>query len=292
MVSRTLQIRRRGNVLLEFALIAGILFMVLAFTMDFGRAVYSAQVTEQAADHIARELAVMPLAADFDFDPPSTNKLGDPDVNTALKNAGIYSEDFLVIDLSKQGNLYLLDYLDSLNIPTGNRLLVPLMIMMDSQQNPNIPANSQWLVYPGAIVPSTTGASSTGFTVRIPTVKYGPNGTETVSPQIEWLHVVEIDAAMFKLSGKQRGVASVRVNYPFQAAAISGRYRDPNNPDAPPASPQDAYIAASDPLPPGQVGGPYSGADGLGQQAAFTKTVRPFRRIVSGQGVYRREVFQ
>jgi len=32
--------------------------------MDFGRAVYSAQVVDQAADHIARELAVTPLPPD------------------------------------------------------------------------------------------------------------------------------------------------------------------------------------------------------------------------------------
>jgi hypothetical protein len=189
----------------------------------------------------------------------------------------------------------LLTWLDSLNppngIPTGNKLLIPLMIVMDSTQNVNIPAGSRWLVYPGALVTSKT--APTGFTVLIPTVHYGAGGTETVSRPSSWLHVVELDPTAFQLTSPQRGMASVRVNYPFQAVAISGRYRDPNNPDADPASLQDAYIEAKgDELQPGQVGGPYSGTQGLGQQAAFTKTVRPFRRIVSGQGVYRREVFQ
>jgi hypothetical protein len=285
---------RKGNVLLEFSLIVLVVFMLLAFTMDFGRAVYSAQAIEQAADHIARELAVMPLPAQFDLDPPSNLKLGDPAVNKTLKDQGIYSEDYLVIDLSKQGaDQYLLDYLDILPIPSGNRLLVPLMMTMDSTQNPNIPAGTKWLVYPGAIVPSKTGSSPTGFTVRIPTVQYQAGGVEAISPQDQWLHVVEVDdASAFLLTSPQRGIASVRVNYPFQAAAVSGRFRDPNNPDAPPQTAQDAYIEAKgDELKPGQIGGPYTGQDGLGQQAAFTKTVRPFRRIVSGQGVYRREVF-
>ena len=38
--------------------------------------------------------------------------------------------------------------------------------------------------------------------------------------------------------------------------------------------------------------GPYSGANGLGQQAAWGQTVRPFRRLISCQAIFRREVFQ
>jgi hypothetical protein len=37
--------------------------------------------------------------------------------------------------------------------------------------------------------------------------------------------------------------------------------------------------------------GPYAGLYGLGQQAAFATPVRPFRRVVSAQAVYRREIF-
>ncbi len=52
-----------------------------------------------------------------------------------------------------------------------------------------------------------------------------------------------------------------------------------NAPVGGPTTPQGAYIAvpSGEDLQPGQVGGPYSGPLGLGQQAAFTKTVRPFR---------------
>ena len=281
---------RRGNVLLEFSLIALVLFMLLAFIMDFGRATYSAQSVTQAADHIAREIAVATLPDNLTF-----TDLGDANIAPRLKNAGIYSEDFLVIDITDQPNdQYLLTYLDTVNppngLPTGNKLLIPLMIVMDHTQNANIPAGSRWLAYPGALVASKT--APTGFTALIPTVQYGAGGTEAIADQSKWLHVVELDPTAFQVASAHRGIASVRVNYPFQAVAISGRYRDPNNPGADPASLQDAYIEAKgDELQPGQVGGPYSGAQGLGQQAAFTKTVRPFRRIVSGQGVYRRENF-
>lgn len=286
----TMKSTRKGQVLLEFALVAVILFLLLALILDFGRGVYAAQVVEQAADTIARELAVTPLPPDQQFD------FEDTDLNKILSDRGVYSEDFLIIDITKQDkDKDLLTYLrEDKKVPSGNLLLVPLMLVMDSTQNPNVPAGSKWLVYPGAIVKSNTGTSETGFRVKIPLVKYSP-GAETIEDESKWLPVVFVDPDKFKLSSSARGQVVVQVNYPFQAAAISGRYRDPSNPDpdAPPKTPQDAYIEVTDdPLQPGQIGGPYSGKDGLGQQAAFTKTVRPFRRIVSGQGVYRREIFQ
>ena len=42
----------------------------------------------------------------------------------------------------------------------------------------------------------------------------------------------------------------------------------------------------------GSVYPTYSGPFGLGNQQAWLKTVRPFRRVVSAQAVARREVFQ
>ena len=38
--------------------------------------------------------------------------------------------------------------------------------------------------------------------------------------------------------------------------------------------------------------GTYAGRFGLGKQLAFGKSVRPFRRLLSAQAIYRREVFQ
>jgi hypothetical protein len=272
--------RRRGSVLLEFALIALILFGLLAATFDFGRAVYASQVIEQAADHIAREIAVTP------YPPVKPFALDDPAFSQ------IYSEDFLAIDITNQpANQSLLDYLDTLNpngLPSGNKMLVPVMVPMDSTQNAQIPPGTKLLVFPGALVPSPTAKS--GFTVLIPQVSYPTEGVEVVEmDQTKWLHVVEVDPNVFPLTSPQRGLASVRVNFPFQAAALSAK----NAPPGGPTTPQGAYIAAptGEDLQPGQVGGPYSGPLGLGQQAAFAKTVRPFRRVLSAQGVYRREIF-
>src|ERR1700738_1690002 len=95
---------RPGSVLLEFALIAVILFSLLAVTFDFGRAIYGAQVIEQAADHIAREIALTPYPAIQPF------KVDDP----AFRH--VYSEDFLAIDITNQPHdQSLLAYLDTLS---------------------------------------------------------------------------------------------------------------------------------------------------------------------------------
>jgi hypothetical protein len=102
-----------------------------------------------------------------------------------------------------------------------------------------------------------------------------------------------------------RGLAAVRMNYPYQAAMLSGF--------------QPSFATAADPLPPnmgnpiladdgsvlelnappggpidddGAVG-PYAGPFGLGRQLALAgRTVRPFRRLISTQAIYRREVFE
>ena len=47
---------RRGSVLVEFALIALILYLILAATIEFGRALMAAQLLQQAADIAAREV--------------------------------------------------------------------------------------------------------------------------------------------------------------------------------------------------------------------------------------------
>ena len=41
---------RRGSVLVEFALIALLLYLILAATLEFGRALFGAQVLQQSTD--------------------------------------------------------------------------------------------------------------------------------------------------------------------------------------------------------------------------------------------------
>src|SRR4051794_12755582 len=85
---------RRGEVLVEFAFIAVVLYLLLAGIIEFGRALFAAQVLQQAADSAARELSRTPL--------PPTGTLTGPTgaLNTAAGKA-IYDEQFLVVDLDK-----------------------------------------------------------------------------------------------------------------------------------------------------------------------------------------------
>ena len=79
----------------------------------------------------------------------------------------------------------------------------------------------------------------------------------------------------------QRGLVALRINYPFQAATLSATAPNPN-----PSQPNFRYIDSSDDPsfgapPPDSEMGTYYGDRGLGNQRAFGKIVRPFRRLIS-----------
>ncbi|MDZ4800022.1 MAG: hypothetical protein SGI92_17850, partial [Bryobacteraceae bacterium] len=61
----------------------------------------------------------------------------------------------------------------------------------------------------------------------------------------------------------------------------------PGGPPGPNAGPE-MVIAAPEDTPIGT----YAGENGLGAQYAFAKKVRPFRRLLTGQAFFRREVME
>src|SRR5436190_22355575 len=79
---------RSGQVLIEFSFIVLILYILMAVTVDFGRALYSAQVVQQAADVMARELSRTPLPPGYALN----DALNDPSVL-----GHIFNPDLLVI---------------------------------------------------------------------------------------------------------------------------------------------------------------------------------------------------
>jgi hypothetical protein len=287
---------RRGNVLVEFAFMSFVLYLLLAGILDFGRAMFAAQVSEQAADFIAREISRTPL-------PPNDSLAGlydptDPSfADWAPVRQNVYSEDFLVIDITAWvaggSQQTIVDYVNSLSpaVPSGNKALLPLMIVQTSLHNSSVPSGKTFLMYPGALVSSSSAPS--GFTIRIPQVSYA-SGSEQIAPQSGWLHVVQamspdpfpLVPASSTSAPAPNGLVQLQLNYPFQAVALTQS-----------ATNSIAFTQGLEGQTPAQVSdssgtfGPYSGPEGLGEQAAYARVVRPYRQILSFTAMYRREIF-
>jgi hypothetical protein len=266
---------RAGGVLVEFALVSFVLMFLFGIILDFSRAFHGGQVLQQAADVMARELARTPLPVGYTFD----QALADPTVRAKL-----YDESYLVINLDNlpAGLNGSLD-----NLPLVNQQLRPLMIY-DRVDGKNL------LRYPGAVPNPTPSSAYPQFVIYLVSYQNGaeiidPNNTVPIVEEIR-PNVKDPATGSFSLgsSAANPGFVQLRINYPFQAASLSNFQRDPNAP----FEPGQPVIQASDPiaLQPGQTS-LYSGPEGLGQQYAWAKIVRPFRKVLSGQAIARRELF-
>ena len=271
--------RESGAVLVEFALISLLMYILLAATIDLGRLFLGAQVVQDAARTAARELSVVPLTPQTTFD----QAFADPRVLTR-----VYDPERLVIDLDTIPSGTLDTFFAGL--PAVNKVLRPLMV----QDRPTIDGvERNFLRFPGTIV----RVGSSGFTVIIPRIVM-VDGMET----IEWAQVLEeirpdpddASTGSFSLfaTGAQRGLAAVRINYPFQAATLTGlRGGSLGMPI------EDDPIMFPDPPLPLAVtdtgeGGANAGTLGLGRQFALGRTVRPWRKLLAGQMLHRREVYR
>lgn len=333
---------QRGAVLVEFALMALVLFLILAAVMDFGRLFLNAQAVQDAARVAARELALMPLPACWtldmalgvvDPDPMVCPTTTDPALVIQAVQRQIFDERLLVIDTTGMTQ----DQMDTClgELPVVNKALLPVMM---SEQLTVGDSDRIFLRYPGALLQGAPPADLTGvytdcnavdgFFVGIPEVTSRAGSAET----IRWLPVLEeiiqnpadVDVNGNPLSGSFdvtprtnpdtmlpyiRGVAAIRVNFPFQGALLSGfRAATPTADDPLPPNignvipandgvteengvPHGGAIPATA-LPEGQAGSVYAGPYGLGRQIAFVQEVRPFRKLFSAQAIFRREVFE
>jgi hypothetical protein len=307
---------RRGQALVEFAIVALVMYVLLAATIEFARAFFGAQTIQSAADLAARELSRAPLSATYKF----ADALQDPIVKQS-----VYSEDFLAVDVSGWvgSGTSLVTYLQGLPqpMPPVNLSLMPLMLV-------DTVGGKSLLRYPGALVTSPTAPS--GYTVKVPIVTSragsalgtgaGYDGTET----IEWHDVLEQIGAnsststttpyeVFSVAGTAgstlpTGLAAVRINYPFQAATMSAfkqtqtattgnilsQYTaDDGGVSATNSLPDGMSPVAPDSAASGTVNSSntYGGQYGLGAQQAAGLSVRPYRQVLSAQAIYRREIF-
>ncbi|HEX4147646.1 MAG TPA: TadE/TadG family type IV pilus assembly protein [Pirellulales bacterium] len=325
---------RRGQSLVEFALVALVMYLMLAAIIEFGRIYFGAETIQSTVDLAAREFARTPA-------PPDITISEGLDQLTVFQ--GIYDERFLVIDIqqaaAQAGSLQ--NYVNTL--PIVNQQLFPLMIYSQADQYVPQNGNNQqgptrpMLHFPGALVPdpnpstAPAGALNDGYVVRVPVITSrqstgtsGGNGLPTGTSQdevVEWHRVLEAinplsdTFPLFNDSGTpvvNGGVVALRLNYPFQAASMSSYPWDPANPSqlhvvdpyiAPGTDTEAGYsdtgVTANDPF--NIMGGQqpvtpgysplYEGQYSLGARQAVGQTVRPFRKTISCQAVYRRELY-
>jgi len=278
---------RRGQALVEFALVSLVIYLLLAAIVTFGYMLFVAQGLQQATDLAAREISRTPL------EPEMT--LAEALQDEAVRET-IFDKHYLVLDFDGGANLNGLIP----QLPLVNQQLLPLMIA-DTIEGRRV------LRYPGVVVsdddPSDNPDSPppSGYLVLIPrVVSRSPDGATTV----EWVDAIEeIRAAgatesPFQLSSTQRGVAAVRMNYPFQSPVMSSFQPNPAGPFEPsigmPNLADDSQVNAppGTAVPSDREFGPYTGTRGLGQQAAYGQAVRPYSKLISAQAVYRREAFR
>ena len=323
---------RRGQALVEFAIVCLVVYMLLAAILTFGQILYCSQGLQQAADIAARELARTPLPADDTFG----RALQDPGVC-----GRVYDEHYLVLAIDAGSSPMTFNGGHPIgDFPLVIQQIFPLMIydelVPENIIGPQPLAPVAVLRYPGTVFkdpnPQTLSPPTSGYLVRIPVMQYPPEQPPGPIPaplpgvpaqQVQWVSVVEkIPSSAnqapsptgpdpFQVSSPQRGVVALRINYPYQSATMSG-FQPPSDPTQPPGPSSHPPTNPVVPIvvdgtvylpPPSDVGdpvvsalsegfGPYAGHYGLGQQAAWGQMVRPYRSLISAQAIYRREVFQ
>ncbi len=242
------QKHRSGQALIEFALVALVLYMLVGAALTFGLWIYAAGQIQQAANVGARELSQTPLPFDSTLEAA---------LNTPTVRQRIYDDRWLVIDLnqleaSDPGYNFFEDVVPEM--PLLNQQLASLYIVdrFDDDNNPAT-ADARLMRYPGALLTRTNAVSSPALTdkpwvaqqyaVQIPiTVERaaGHNGGGG-GERIRWVDVVEeIDTedlpednagenpdpfSLENLNTDMQGVVALRIHYPAQSAWLSS-YQD------------------------------------------------------------------
>ncbi len=312
--------RRKGQSLVEFSLVALVLYFLFAGILSFGQLFYGAQSLQSAADTAAREIARLPLPPTTSpFASSSANGISLYDVlyNPAYSSATagsiyaqvrsqVFDQQYLMVNLnSVPAGMQLADWVKTW--PVINQVLYPLMIVNYVNTSGNGQNQEAFLWYPGA-VPGTDSNGWPAFRIALVTGRQNGNGAET----IEWVPVIEESLQdspstgdsffAFNLQSQYRGLVALRINYPYQSATLSAYQQETTSPPSPNGqalAANDSQVVVSNPGDFAPAAGAltnsvystYGGQYGLGSQFAWLGQVRPFRRLISAQAVARREVY-
>ncbi len=264
--SRERALRRRGAALVEFGLISFAFVGVLGGIVELGRMMHMKQVVTQVARVHARELATQ--------DAPATATWNEA-LDLPRVRERVYDPRLLAIDAT-QG------LPDTANWPATNKVMSQLYIVT------RLPDGRSIWHWPGTIVALADGT----LAVRVPVVS-----TTSGGESVEWRDPIEevkfanTDEGPYSVlaNGPQRGLVATRVNAPYASlfwfASTTGGYDGLVDAAAPVAQTNALGGTAVVGVP-----GPYGGALGLGQTYALGDSVRPYRRLILGQALHRREV--
>ena len=313
---------RRGQALLEFAFLIPVLIILIGGTLSLGLFFFQGNSLQQAVDIAAQEIARMPL------DPEQELGLGDFERCTQSGLAAnetdfkeqIYDEQFLVIRDSEWAGRPFQEFVDEL--PLLNRLLVPVMVRdNDMTRYPGTLVTNadgeETVLIP--LVEYSQAGNSTSVGGVPETIRAGAvTIVQWVAPVEEIQVDHDTDSTTLRrgpfalqrdgepdatLTSFTFGMVALRINYPAQSATLLNRTSEgtvvlagnttvnANN------SFTDCYTIAAPTARISQASGEpgsnaHAGEFGLGELEALTRIVRPFRRVMSFQAIYRREVFR
>ena len=296
---------RRGQALVEFAVVALFLGVLLGAMVSFGHMFYVSHTIEQAVDVAAQEIARMPLPAVADLSEYLGNQAGSSDNRDLLTfRQQIYDKRHLVIHADELNGQSFVNHARTL--PLLNRLLATAMIYD--------PSYAQGVYrYPGAIVSYTDDDGSPRETVLIPLLASDGRIGQWLAPIEEvasssGVKPFSVAAADHENLNFVAGMVSLRINFPFQAAGLVNYVPADTSGNVTRVTADDdqaegASLPAGYTLAVNSNDGPLDGTSrvnsgrfGLGRVAAYQDGaqsfgVRPWRRVIIAQAIYRREVF-
>ncbi len=302
-MNRTRRHHRSGQSLVEFAVVALVMYLLLAAILTFGHALYVAQGLQGAADLAAREISRTPLSANIQS--LDDDGEGGDALSQQVIRQRVYDAAYLVIDLdtfyaaNPGGNIFV-DMVP--NWPLLNQQLAALMIV----DRPVIGGEQRRLLrYPGASLARGTPLQNpfggtydpwvaTDLTVGIPLIN--------AAGSLQWVGVVEeiengTSDPFNVLNPQTNGIVALRMNYPFQSASMSSFRHDQteidfpfeetvgrpnladnslNPPTTPDGTPIDQPLIVNPDSDEPLYSGTYGGDSGLGAQARSAKLFVPF----------------
>lgn len=287
---------RRGQALVEFGIIAFVFTLLLAGILTFGLLLHGANVIQQAADVGAMEFSRFPASPTASFD-------------DALIESGLFDETLLVVPPGT----------DPQTLPLINRLLFPVYIF-----DPDIGQ----VRYPGTLVTNSDGDQT--VLIAIVGNRDPETGVETISEWRRVVEEITSNGVgPYSITSSDElnehfmpGMVALRINYPFQSSSMIAYMQQDGSGNAIspaeaigrpnivniPVTANDGDVVLNEPLPNGYTllnptvnplyeAGIHRGTYGLGEMGAFAskespdRKVRPYRKVLTGQGIYRREVF-